>query len=129
MNGRVARELRKHVKFHPNDHRAYTEHEVVVRRQILSMREGENGKLEADLVWRDVPAFITECVDAKRNLYRFLKRKYMNLDYEMSITRLPSEDDLAELAYNIVNDEEVKEEVRNKNTVLTESTDSEKTEV
>jgi len=125
MRGKVARELRKHVNFVPSAPRSYTEHEVTVHRKILSMKEGEDGKLEADLVWRDVPAFITECVDAKRNLYRFLKRKYMNLDYEMSVTRLPSEDDLAELAYDIMKDEELKEEVQNKNTVLTESTDSE----
>ena len=124
MRGKVARELRKHVNFNPDDHRAYTEHEVTVRRKIISMFENEEGKMDYNLVWRDVSAFITECVDAKRNLYQFLKRKYMNPMYEMSVTRLPSEDDLAELAYDIMNDEEIKEDVQNKNATLTESSDS-----
>lgn len=112
MNGRIARAIRKELKFNPNDEREYVEHELTRMRQIMSYNHEKN---RVDIVKRPVSVFITECTTGKRSIYQFMKRKYVNPDYEMALNELPSVDELAKVARDIISDKEVVEEVKEKN--------------
>lgn len=124
MRGKIARALRKEVEFNPNSKREYIEHEVTVLRKILSYDHEKKG---VRVVTRPVSAFITECTDASRAFYKYLKRKWHNPEYEMALNQLPEVDELAKLARNIMSDKEVEEDLKSKNKSLdqlTESSDS-----
>lgn len=107
MNGRVARALRKELDFNPNAKREYHELEVPVMRYIWSFGEDSEGNTAPELVKRQVSAYIKECTDAKRNFYQYLKKKYYNLNYEKVLHKLPSVDDLTDIAASILRDEEI----------------------
>jgi hypothetical protein len=107
MRGSVARELRKECGYHPKDTRNYQEIEFVVKRQIYQL-DGE----EVKLVWREVPAFLIECTSGSRKIYKYLKRKWTNLDYEASFNKLPSVADLENIATQVIEDEELTKAMR-----------------
>jgi len=112
MRGKIARELRKECVFNPNDFRDYQEIEVETKKQIYQFGSDKDGKTEINLVWRVVPAFITECTSGGRKIYKYLKRKWNNLDHEATFNKLPSIADLENIAKEIMSDEELKTEMK-----------------
>ena len=111
MRGSVARALRKEVGFEPDDDRSYQEIEFVVKRQIYQFGSDENGLTDLKLVWRDVPAFLIECTSGSRKMYKYLKRKWTNLEYEASFSQLPSLADLENVANTITDDKDLTKEM------------------
>lgn len=111
MRNKVAKALRKEIDYDVTAKRKYTQHEVTVMRNIYSF----NPELKRmELVLRPVSAFITECTDSGRAIYKYLKRKWNNPDLEMELNQLPSKEELMELQREIMRDTEVVEDV-NKN--------------
>lgn len=107
MRGSVARALRKECNFVPSETRDYQEIEFTVRRQIYQFGDDGTGKTEMQLVWREVPAILIECTSGARKIYKYLKRKWTNLDYEASFNKLPSVADLENIANQVMADEEL----------------------
>lgn len=107
MRGSVARALRKECNFVPSADRDYQEIEFTVRRQIYQFGDDGTGKTEMQLVWREVPAILIECTSGARKIYKYLKRKWTNLDYEASFNKLPSVADLENIANQVMADEEL----------------------
>ena len=114
MRGKVARELRKEVGFIPKENREYLEHEFTRIRKILSYDFEKKG---VSIVERPVSVFIKECVTTSRSLYKYLKRKWNNPDYEMMLNNLPEAKDLQALTQTILQDEEVIRDLKEKKKV------------
>jgi len=106
MNGKIARALRKECNYTPSDTRNYQEIEFVVKKQIYQL-DGDKVKL----VWRDVPAFLIECTSGARKVYQYMKKKWNNPEYEVSLNKLPSLADLENIENIVTKDEDLTKEM------------------
>lgn len=107
MRGKIARALRKELKYHPRNHREYQEVEFRVVRKIIAFDKDKNIKL----VDREVSSFTNECVSGDRKVYQYLKKKYNNPELEVTLTKIPK---LEELQAQIL--KEMREEKENNTT-------------
>ena len=113
MRGKIARKLRQLAEFIPGDKRKYQTWEVTRKRRILQF---DSVKKEIRSVIRDVQCPIVECTEPKRMLYKFLKKKYNNINAEMEVVPLPTTEELNGIT------EQIKQELNSRKASL--STDA-----
>lgn len=104
MNGKIARELRKALKYHPRNKREYQTLELPTEKYIAQFSVDDDGKINSNLVKRTVPSYLIECVSGDRKLYKALKSKYYNVHYEQEFNRLPKQGELNDLINTIKDD-------------------------
>jgi len=126
MNGKTARALRKECGFHPNDKRDYQEIEFTVRRKIWQFGVDAEGKTTTNLAWSDVPAYLKECTSGARKIYKYMKRKWTNINYEASFNKLPSAADLENIANTVIDDEELIENMKNMKNKINNNSDEDR---
>lgn len=108
MRGKIARKLRQLAEFNPGDSRTYQTWELMRKRNIMQYDSVEK---KVNIVQRDVSCPLVECTDPKRILYKFMKKKYNNLNAEMEVVPLPTTEEL-----NVIT-EQIKQELNNKEIV------------
>ena len=100
MRGKVARNLRKATEFVPKNKRTYKTFELEGKRKLTAQINSDTGEIKP--VMSRGRSFITECVTAERKLYKYAKRKYMNIEHEEVLTPLPDDAELNKLQDEII---------------------------
>lgn len=98
MNGRTARAIRKEVGFIPSAKRDY--HTFLVTGWDNVMRYNSmTGSI--DSVYKEVEKETVECVSGARKVYKYMKRKFYNVDHEESFNKFPDQEEINELTETI----------------------------
>lgn len=94
MRGKVARELRKMLNYHPKNKREYMDFTFKVPRKILQFENDGEGGFKSKVVTRVVEQLVKECVSGDRKLYKYFKKKYVNNNHEEQFNALPEQGEL-----------------------------------
>jgi hypothetical protein len=101
MRGKIAKQLRKFADFVPSEKREY--HKLLMPTEKFITQFNSITK-EIKHVKRKVESELIECVSAKRKLYKFLKKKYINNNAEATFNRLPTKEQMHELKNTVAQD-------------------------
>ncbi len=101
MNGKVAREIRKALKYKPTNPREYHAFNLEGWGNVLQYNS-ETGAVKE--VRRRVEKVNIECVSGDRKIYRYMKRKYNEPNLEMSLNKFPTQQEMDELQNHIKDD-------------------------
>lgn len=97
MRGKAARALRKAINYHPRNDREYFDFTHKVKRSIMQVEPQEDGSIKFNTVERVVEAYTIECISGDRKIYKYLKRKYTNINHEEQFNMLPEQGELDDI--------------------------------
>lgn len=89
MRQKVAKAIRRSLKYKPKNKREYKTFEIESTRLMTAQFNIETGELKA--VRGKGTSFLTECVSGDRKFYQYMKKKYIRPTHEEVLTPLPEE--------------------------------------
>ena len=97
MNGRVAREIRQALSYHPRSKEKPREYHTFLVEGWTHVLQYDTVTGETKNVRRRGERENVECVSGDRKVYQYMKKKYVNPQYHTDLTKFPEKKEMDSL--------------------------------